>query len=924
MVRLRHVSFAVLLALVSAPLEADAQGLSGTLAGTVKDAEGGVIPGAVVRLLSPALIGGARETTTSDRGHWLLPILPPGDYTLIVDVTPKFAVYRRDSIRVGAGETIDLPVLLQLAGIAESVVVHADTDLQSRTSGLESRFGQAFIRLVPTRRYSMFSLINNAPGVSPTSPSSGALNTVSVFGSAVNENAFLIDGTNFTCPCQGVSRAEPIMDVIQELHVQSIGASVEFGNLQGGVFNVITKQGGAQFAGETSYYAQTSGLTERPIVLPVRAGTQPESGYERARYRDFTGSIGGPVWRDRLWFFTAYQYLRDYDSQPGTDPAFPRRYEQNKAFGKLNWRLTPSLQMMQSFHQERWVSPTPATLAAPFETTQRVHASVPNMTFAHLTHVASNRTFWEARVGRFLLRQDADPSSGDRTTPFRTDQITGISSGNTSQITTLHLDRATAKFVLHRYQSGWLGLDHEFKVGVQIERGEHRLLQIFPGGVRYVDNNSSPFQSVSRTPSIAGGVFVTPAAFASDRFSVSERLTVDAGVRFDHSRAINPELPVVSADGRETDATIAGVGTVYTQNVVSPRLGVTAVLDGSGRTLLRASYGRFNQGVLTGELDPISQGTTPITTMGFEAATGGYTRLISVVDPKINLALDPKTRSPRTDEFSVALDREITPRVRASVAYIRKRGRDFIGWVDRAGAYREEARTIGGVTVPVFALTNATSDRRFFLTNPDSLFVHYDGLVANVETRRSDLWQVSGSYTFSRAYGRQVISNGAPEDPQFSTIARPGFLTFGQDPNDLTNAGGRLPNDRPHVFRATSVARLPWQGIQIAANLQTYSGKPWAAAGQVTLPQGSRRILLEPRGSRRLSSQALLDLRASKTLPVGSAGRVDVILDVLNVLGDNAEEALVSDNLVAETFGRPRLFIDPRRAMLGVRLNLGR
>ena len=79
-----------------------------------------------------------------------------------------------------------------------------------------------------------------------------------------------------------------------------------------------------------------------------------------------------------------------------------------------------------------------------------------------------------------------------------------------------------------------------------------------------------------------------------------------------------------------------------------------------------------------------------------------------------------------------------------------------------------------------------------------------------------------------------MISNGAADDPQFSTIARPGFLTFGQDPNDLTNAAGRLPNDRPHVFRATSVVRLPWSGIQLAANLQTFSGKPWAATTQVS------------------------------------------------------------------------------------------
>src|SRR5262249_6738606 len=161
------------------------------------------------------------------------------------------------------------------------------------------------------------------------------------------------------------------------------------------------------------------------------------------------------------------------------------------------------------------------------------HASVPNMTFAHLTHVLSSRTVWEARIGRFLLRQDADPNSGDRTTPFHTDQITGLSSGNTSQITTLHLDRVTAKAVLHRYQPDWLGTDHEFKAGMQIERGEHRLLQIFPGGVQFVDSNGAPFQAIFRAPSIAGGVFVAPAAFASDTFAVKSRVTVDAGVRFD-------------------------------------------------------------------------------------------------------------------------------------------------------------------------------------------------------------------------------------------------------------------------------------------------------------------------------------------------------------------------------------------------------
>jgi hypothetical protein len=115
-----------------------------------------------------------------------------------------------------------------------------------------------------------------------------------------------------------------------------------------------------------------------------------------------------------------------------------------------------------------------------------------------------------------------------------------------------------------------------------------------------------------------------------------------------------------------------------------------------------------------------------------------------------------------------------------------------------------------------------------------------------------------------------------------------------------------------------------WKGVRLAASLQHFSGKPWAATTQERLPQGSRRIMLEPRGTRRLASQSLLDLRVSNTLAVFRGGTADLILDVLNVLNDTAEEALISDNFLAATFGAPRLFIDPRRAMLGVRLNLGR
>jgi hypothetical protein len=105
-------------------------------------------------------------------------------------------------------------------------------------------------------------------------------------------------------------------------------------------------------------------------------------------------------------------------------------------------------------------------------------------------------------------------------------------------------------------------------------------------------------------------------------------------------------------------------------------------------------------------------------------------------------------------------------------------------------------------------------------------------------------------------------------------VSPPNLITFGRDPNDLTNARGLLPNDRPNIFRFIGGAEVPHTGLVVAANMQHFTGKPWAATALITLPQGDQRIQLEPRGSRRLSSQSLLDLRVSRSISFGSLGRV--------------------------------------------------
>ena len=901
-----------------------AQGLTGALIGTVRDAQGGVLPGAAVRVSSPALIGGPSTVTTNEKGQLRFAGLPPGPYVLDIAIE-GFATYHEEDIGIGAGATIERTAVLKLAGLAESVVVEgAGSRIEARNPGFGTRFGPEDLKAIPTRRTGMSDFLRAAPGVSATSPASGTTTTVSAFGSGTNENQFLIDGTNFTAPGTGIARAEPGIHFIQEVHVQSVGASAEFGNVQGAVINVITRQGSERFLYDASYYGQTAGLTSQPVQLLIPGAGQRASGYERARYRDFTTTLGGPVVRDRLWFFTGYQYLRDYDSQPGSEPEFPRTFEQDKIFAKLTWRLAPGWQLVQSFHDELGINPDRPTLVTPFEATLRVHASVPATTFGHLTHTLSPNTVWEMRVGRFAYnQQDNLPSTGNRVTPSRLDLVTGVTSGAPGQIGEVNNIRTTAKGTISHYRPGLWGADHEWKMGGQVESGEHHAIRVIPTGVRYEDRNGTPFQAVSSGPSNPGGRFITAAAFASDALTMGNRLTINAGLRFDHSRAISQDLSALDAERRDTGEIIRGLGTLYTWNVVSPRLGVTAKLSADGRTLLRASYGRFNQGVLTGELSPIHPGVARVTTTAFAPATGAYTGAVRVVDPTINLQLDPETRTPRTDEYSIGVDREVG-RLGVAIAYVRKDGGNFIGWTDVGGRYREDTRTLAdGRTLPVSVLVNGTAARLFVLTNPADYSLTYSGLVTVVEKRRSNGWQAFGSYTLSKASGLQASSGTTAAGAQVSTVGAPPSA-FGRDPNDLTNASGRLANDRPHMFRVMGSADVARTGFVFAASLQISSGKPWAATALVSLPQGAQRILLEPRGSRRLSSQSLLDLRLSRTLAFGRLGSIELLVDVLNALNDTAEEGLATDNVFSSSFAQPTVFVDPRRVMLSVRVNLGR
>jgi hypothetical protein len=911
------------MACVLGPWITVAQGLTGAMIGTVTDSQGGVISDAVVRISSPALIGGELTTKTDERGQLRFPSVPPGSYALEI-VHDGFRPYRDADIRIGAGATIERTPVLTLAALADSVVVQGSgSRLDARDPGFRTRFGPEDLDAIPMRRFSYQDWVKVAPGISPTSPTGSSV-LVSALGSGVDQNQYLLDGTSITATGNGVSRAEPGVDFIQELQIQSVGASVEYGNVQGAVVNVISKSGGDSFQYDAAYHWQTGALTSQPVRRPYDAARQLESGYERAAYGDFTTSLGGPAIRDRLWFFSGYQHLRDSDSQPATDPGLPREFEQDKIFAKLSWRLAPGWQLTQSFHDEFWSNPETPSATKPRSATQRLDATVPAINFGHLIHTASPNTVWDVRVGRFRFTQDTSPTSGDPTIPNRIDQPENVWSGGPQLIGQVQQVRTTVKATLTHYQAAWLGGNHEWRVGGQVDRGEHRAVAILPTGKSSVYRNGVLTQITEQAPNNSGGRFVTAALFVSDALQLGSRVTINPGLRFDYSRAISQDVPEFDALVRETGKIIEGRGTVNSWNVLSPRVGAVIKLDTIGRTMLRANAGRFGQGLLTGEIASIHPGRALSTTT--QVATGATT----IRDPN-RVVLDSAIRQPYTNQYSIGLDREVGRLLAVSVAYVRKAGRDFIGWKELAGEYREESAALNdGRLIQVWRLTKLPSEGRLFqLTNPEDYSLTYNGLVIAAERRRSNGWQAFGSYTLSRAYGLQPSSGTTAAGPQVATVGSPPAsfapgVTFGQDPNDLTNARGRLPNDRPHMARMMTSVDVPGIGFVVAANLQYLSGKPWAMTALVHPIETAKPVLIEPRGTRRLSSQTLLDVRVSRAFRFGGAGRVELALDVLNILNDTAEESIRSSVYNAATVGVADVFIDPRRAMLSVRLHLGR
>jgi hypothetical protein len=764
-------------------------------------------------------------------------------------------------------------------------------------------------------RFSVFDYFQMTPGISSTQVQDST--TSSAFGSNTNENQYQIDGTNITSPTAGQMWPYPNTDIVAEMELVGVGAPAEYGNMQGAVFNIVTKSGGNALRGLFNWFSQYQATT---------GNNQPdqEFPYHRDRFQDITAQLGGPVIHDKMWWFGSYQYRRDYFSEPGTDPLFPTQDLQDRVFGKLTWQVNQNNNLLFAYHNDHWRLPDTITPTYPREAASMGRGHNPTIT-ATWRRVVTNDTTFDVRFGGFYNWSSTRGLIENLTTPGVYDEITDVYSVNYLNYSWSSLAPYTTGISARVSRFLTLaGQQHDVRLGVQFTDGGTEGESVWPGGRQITQRNGAPAYVDVRDPSISGGHVRAFGVYADDSWTMADRITVNLGLRFDLNTGDIPEMPILDAARNEV-GTAEAVPDLVDWKTVSPRVGVNLKLRESG-SVMRASYGRYYQGATTNLFSALSPAQAVTRRFGWNPVTQAYDILQQITDPRGTYVVDPDLRSPYTDQYTIGVDHELMRSLAIGASYIHKRADDFVGRVDVGSTFEPETRSdpLSGSPLTVYRRTSPAAARLVRLTNPgpatctyctEDWWQRYNAFLLTLTKRMAQNWQAVGSITISKTEGLHSASNLTTGSSQSSAAS-----SFGDDPNELTNAAGLLPGDRDIMFKLQGSYAFPYE-IVLSSNWQWVAGKPYTRRFSVgSLPQGTQTVFLQPRdGSLRMPAQNFVDMRIEKRFRFGAASRITLMADIINVLNIDTPLTWISEVATSANFAKPNLIANPRRAMFALR-----
>ncbi|MGB6338445.1 MAG: TonB-dependent receptor [Candidatus Aminicenantaceae bacterium] len=561
-----HIFIIPLFLLIFAASFSFGQIITGKIEGVVTDNEGVPLPGVTVEATSPAAMG-MQSAITSDKGSYRFSNLSPGMYKLVFNLD-GFNRTEAENIKVTINSTITLNITLNQATLEETVVVIAESPvIDVKKSGVSSNFSTEDLENVPAGRHSFADIVKQVPGML-SEGESGALRW-SFAGSGEEGNAFYFDGVDQSSPELGIPWTNPNQDIFEEVEVSGIGPAAEYGLITGAVINIVTKSGGNKFSGSLSYYGRNDFTTGDNNPDP-----EMYESFKRFYRYDMSLSLGGPIVKDTLWFFGNFNIRRAKESDWQGDPDYVAKDIQDEGFFKLTSNINNQHKFVASFAYENedfGEVPDPWNLP---ETVIKevVQTYIWNVRY---TWLASSNSFLDIKYAGWWSPDDYTvPVAGaDLNKRGHFDDATGVLSGAPWWAGKWDINTHQVNAGFSHFAEDFLGADHDFKIGIQYNRGSLEAMGGYPGGGIYIDYYGEPYYLYEQQQYSYGGIVDKIGTFFDDSISIGDRLTVNLGLRLDHQKATYPALPLL--DGWEkTSENAKGIDDLITWNVFSPRIGI--------------------------------------------------------------------------------------------------------------------------------------------------------------------------------------------------------------------------------------------------------------------------------------------------------------------------------------------------------------
>jgi len=867
--------------------------------------DGNPLPGVTINISSPDLQG-TRTGMSDANGRAVFGALPPGAYTVKLEMQAFEPVTR--NTRVPLGQTAFVDADMKLQAFAESMSVTAEAPLlDPTTASLDTNLGERAIESLPTgRNYS--SIVQVAPGVaSDANPSNPDQNTISVYGSSGAENAFYVDGVNTTNLEYGFQGKELNFEFIREINVKTGGYEAEYGRATGGIINVITKSGGNEISGDVFGYYDSDTLQSDADAVVSTGGTV--EGFTR---RDFGVDVGGFLIRDKLWFFGAYDAVKN--SRDSALPEGPRagvietsKSDRDLASAKLTYNLAAGQSLVFTFLQDprsdtgaindanHTLNGDPSTYLGEQEFGGRDYALRYDGTFA-------SNWLISAQAAQHKESNSVGPaSSAGDAVQFRDVENDFFQTGGFGLIQNKEFDRKHYSASASRF----LG-HHELKGGVEFQHDKAEVTKEMSGGqqVDIFANKVNPAKPIYRhfywtTPDAtlanaplsrlnASPEHKVTTLFLQDRWNVNDNLVVSFGVRWDRQEIIDA----------------SGVTQIDLDQDYAPRLGFTYDPTGTHQAKFFGSFGRYYEEIpmdlvirsFSYERQPriINYSPTGLTPdlhaeddFNFEADAktesgilGGFT------EPS-----EPDMENQYINEYILGYEREVRNDLAIGVKGIyRNYGQvieDFLCADDGTYCIGNPAE---GIMKEIFTLDYSQT---LPAPKPKRTF---KGVQFDATKRFSNHWQAIASYLYSRLDGNfdgeYAPFTNVGADPNISAAYDYfDFFTNGKDLTKITNRGP-LSNDRRHQFKVSGVYETPWR-FSIGAAGYWRSGTPVTRYGYSNAYGRYEFFLTNRGGEGRTPSNFDVDVHLGYPVDVGHGMTVNLILDVFSVL--NTQRAVLLD-----------------------------